>query len=213
MLKKYSWSTEHEEEASPLVFSLDSVDEVLINSRRILLIGEILDMSAAYITSLLQYFAQSQEEVYLYINSPGGDLFAGYSIVDQMMLSPFPITTIVRGNASSMAAIIAAHGTEGKRYITENSSMMLHSIQLTTNTDSINKHASMVDYYRDYYNEKVKELSQRTKATYDHLRQMMEQEYWLSPQKAIHIGLVDKIWTKTEESNIDRINDKDDQKA
>jgi len=99
-----------------LDFMLDNnVEQHLIRTRRLIIVGEITDYLAAYINSNLQFFSYSQDPVYLYISSPGGDMSAGYAIIDQMELSPFPVYTIVRGQANSMAAIIAAHGAKGNR--------------------------------------------------------------------------------------------------
>ena len=171
--------------------------DYLVEKRKLFLIGAITEEMSAFICMNLQFFAQSNEPAYLYICSPGGDLFAGYAIIDQMDLSPFPIHTIVRGQAASMGAIIAAHGTIGHRYITDRSSMMIHPISITQNgEEKMEEHKNRISFYEKFYKKIIKQLAKRISVSYNKLDSAISETTWMDARGAIRLGLVDRIWTK-----------------
>jgi len=167
-----------------------------IKKRHITLIGEINESLALYVNTSLQFYSDTKDPVYMYICSQGGDVICGYSIIDQMELSPFPIYTIIRGQASSMAAIIAAYGTKGLRYITKNSMVMVHPFYLSMGPETISHQNVGLDYMKGDYIEKIKSLSKRTKIGYKKLYKLMEINHWMTPKQAIGIGIIDNMWTK-----------------
>lgn len=185
----------------PLQFD-EIVDDFLVRTRRLLLVGEIDEIASAHICSYLQVFSLKREPIYLYINSPGGCLASGYAIIDQMLSCRCPIYTIIRGQAHSMSAIIAAFGTKGHRYSMPNSSIMLHSIVIQNSLEYINPHTEMVDYVRKDYLNKINDLAKRLKLTQKQLMELMDRTMWMSPKQAIKIGLIDGIWTPYMEQSI-----------
>lgn len=191
------------ETSNPLQFDI-IVEDFLIQTRRILLIGEIDEMASTYICSYLQLLSLKKQPIYLYINSPGGCLSSGYAIIDQMLACNCPVYTIVRGQAHSMGAIIAAFGKRGHRYSTPNSSMMLHSVTIQSPPDSIENHTSMIDYIKADYDRKVRSLAKRLKLTPTQLTKIMNETLWMSPKHAIKIGLIDHIWTPSMERTINK---------
>ena len=148
-------------------------------------------------------FSLKKEPVYLYINSQGGCLSSGYAIIDQMLACRCPIYTIVRGQAHSMGAMIAAFGTKGYRYSTPNSSIMLHSVVIQTPPESIDRHTRMINYAKEDYLRKVTNLAKRLKLTAKQLTELMNQTEWMSPKQAIKVGLIDGIWTPRMEQAVD----------
>jgi len=187
-----------------------TTEENLIISRRIQLVGEITDSAALYINAHLQNFATSKDPVLIYISSPGGDLSAGYAIVDQIELSPFPVYTIVRGQANSMGAIIAAYGTKGCRFITKNSSIMLHQVLVcSAKIENIVEHKLGIDYIHDDFNQKIVDLSKRTKLTPSQLSKILLETRWMNAKGAAKIGIVDGIWTKQLEKRFARMGNND----
>lgn len=182
----------------------DWIEEDSILKRKILLIGDVDDGMAAYVTNLLQLFAAAKHPAYMYICSGGGDLPAGYSIIDQMILSPFPVVTIVRGQAVSMGAIIAAYGTKGHRYITPNSYMMIHPMSIVSGIEPVHSFKKSADYMSNDYLTKVKDLSRRTKLRYRKLLGLIQDVHWMNPKEAIKIGLVDDIWTPKHEAIVNK---------
>lgn len=182
---------------------LDGIaEDFLIRTRRIMIVGEINEIMSTHVCSYLQMFSLTKEPIFLYINSPGGSLIDGYSIIDQMRLSKCPIYTIVRGEACSMAALIAAFGSKGCRFITENSSIMLHTIILQNISEPIDRHERTVDYIKRDWEAKLCELAKTMRINLKRLKKMINKTKWLSPEEAIKIGLIDGILTPGIEQSI-----------
>jgi len=180
------------------------IEEFLVKTRRLLMVGEIDEIASTHICSYLQLFSLRPDPIYMYINSPGGCLASGYAIIDQMLACRCPIYTIVRGQGHSMAAMIAAFGTKGHRYSTPNSSFMLHSIIIQNAPDSIERHGQMTGYLEEDYRRKVTALARRMKVTTKQLMELMDQTKWMSPQQAMKIGLIDGIWTPYMENKLNK---------
>ena len=99
----------------------------LLNDRIIFLSGEINESSANIIVSELLYLDSiSHEDIYLYINSPGGEVTSGFAIYDTMNYIKSDVCTICIGMAASMAAFILSSGQIGKRNILKNAEVMIH---------------------------------------------------------------------------------------
>lgn len=199
--------TECEHQRSPSVsIQLDElVDEFLIKTRRLLVVGEIDEILSTHVCSYLQLFSLGLEPVYMYINTPGGCLASGYAIIDQMLACRCPIHTIVRGQAHSMGAMIATFGAKGHRYATPNSSLMLHSVIIQNASGAIEQHEEMIEYLRDDYRHKVTSLAKRMKITTKQLFEIMKTTKWMSPKQAIKIGVIDKIWTPKMEKSVNKV--------
>ena len=204
--QRKSCEPEYEVESEAILpIQLDElVEEFLVRTRRLLVVGEINETSATHICSYLQLFSLREEPVYMYLNSPGGCLASGYAIIDQMQACGCPIYTIVRGQAFSMAAIIAAFGTKGCRYATPNSSMMLHSVIVQSGPDSIERHSQMSKYITEDYKHKVAVLAKRMSVTNKQLIQLLDATKWMVPKQAMKIGLIDGIWTPKMEQSLNK---------
>jgi len=187
----------------PIVLN-ELVEEFLVKTRRLLVVGEIDEVLSSHICSYLQLFSLRPHPVYMYINSPGGCLSAGYAIIDQMLACRCPIYTIVRGQGHSMGAIIAAFGAKGHRYATPNSSLMLHSMVVHSLPGSIEQHNEMTEYFQTDYRLKIADLAKRTKLTTKQLLELMKTTSWMSPKQAMKIGVIDDIWTPRMERLIDK---------
>jgi len=190
-------------ETGRIVTTDDMAEDFLAKTRRIMLVGEINEISAAHICNQIQFFSLIKDPIYLYINSPGGCMSAGYAIIDQMRASRAPVYTIARGAAHSMGAMILAYGEKGHRFATPNSSIMLHSLIIQNPPDPINSHLQMTDYLQRDWRKKVNDLSKRLKVTPQKLTELMEQTSWFSPSQATKIGLINGIWTPRREQAIE----------
>ncbi|KPJ85861.1 hypothetical protein AMJ57_01630 [Parcubacteria bacterium SG8_24] len=98
---------------------------------RIIFIGEPIEDVMANIIMAQLLFLENQDpakDIYLYINSPGGAVSAGLAIYDTMQYVKPPIVTICAGQAASMAAILLAGGTSGKRFALPNANIMIHQV-------------------------------------------------------------------------------------
>ena len=99
----------------------------LLEDRIILLYGEIDDeLSNIIISELLYLDSISNEDISIYINSPGGSITSGMAIYDTMNFIKSDVSTICIGMAASMAAFLLSSGKKGKRYILPNSEVMIH---------------------------------------------------------------------------------------
>lgn len=185
--------------------SLDAVvEDFLRRTRRILIVGTINEIVATHICSYLQVFSITKEPIYMYIHSPGGCVYSGYAIIDQMLSCGCPIYTIVRGMAHSMGAMIAAFGTRGFRYATPNSSLMLHSISMHEPPSSIEDHGKMFEHTKLDYSKKITDLARKMHISKKKLTTMMSETKWMQPKQAIKIGLIDGIWTPARERAVTR---------
>lgn len=101
----------------------------LLKDRIIFLSGEINDAMASIIVSELLYLdAQGHEDIYLYINSPGGSVTSGLAIYDTMNYIKSDVRTIVVGMAASMGAFLLSSGAKGKRCALKNAEVMIHQV-------------------------------------------------------------------------------------
>lgn len=192
-------------EASITIPLDEQVEDFLIKTRRLLLIGEVDEIASANICSYLQMFSLSKEPVYLYISSPGGCLSSGYAIIDQMLACRCPVYTIIRGLAHSMSAIIATFGQKGHRYSTPNSSIMLHSPIIQNSPDSIERYTKMVTYIKEDWDKKVADIAKRSKLSFKQLVDLMEETKWMTPKQAVGFGLLDGIWTPSMEQAVSKV--------
>ncbi len=101
--------------------------ESFIKARKIFLWSQVDDTTAEKIVKQLMYLdTQNHEDIYFYINSPGGVISSGLAIYDAMQAIKSDVVTIVSGQAASMGAVLLAGGAKGKRYAWKNSRVMIH---------------------------------------------------------------------------------------
>ncbi len=102
----------------------------LLEERIIFLAGPVTDANANLVIAQMLYLASkdSKKDIKLYINSPGGSVTAGLAIYDTMQFLKCPVSTICIGLTASMAAVILAAGTKGKRFSLPNAEILLHQV-------------------------------------------------------------------------------------
>jgi ATP-dependent Clp protease protease subunit len=170
----------------------------LLKDRVILLEGEVNDQMANLIVAQLLYLESenSEQDISLYINSPGGSVTAGMAIYDTMMFIKPEITTIVMGQACSMGSLLAQAGAPGKRMMLPHARHMIHQPsggargQATDMLIQVNEILAMKKSLTEIY---VRHNS--VGKTYDVLAADMERDYFMSAQEALDYGLIDKIVT------------------
>ena len=165
----------------------------LLKNRIILLSGEIDDdVSNVIIAQLLYLDSISQEDISLYINSPGGSITSGMAIYDTMNYIKSDVTTICVGMAASMASVLLASGKKGKRYILPNAEVMIHQPLggVKGQATEIKIVADRILYLRKKLN---KILSEKTGKDIKEIEKDTERDYYLNASDALEYGLVDKI--------------------
>jgi len=171
----------------------------LLRDRVILLEGEVHDQMANLIVAQLLYLESedSDKDISLYINSPGGSVTAGMAIYDTMQFIKPEITTIVMGQACSMGSLLAQAGAPGKRMMLPHARHMIHQPsggargQATDMLIQVNEILAMKKSLTEIY---VRHNS--VGKTYDVLAADMERDYFMSAQEALDYGLIDKIVDK-----------------
>lgn len=170
----------------------------LLRDRVILLEGEVHDQMANLIVAQLLYLESenSEADIYLYINSPGGSVTAGMAIYDTMQFIKPDINTIVMGQACSMGSLLAQAGSKGKRKMLPNARHMIHQPsggargQATDMEIQVREILAMKKNLTEiyvYHNSKSK--------TFEELSKDMERDYFMSAKEALDYGLIDEIVT------------------
>ena len=162
---------------------------------RIIFLGTPIDdyVSSLVIAQLLFLEAEdSEKDIYMYINSPGGVVTSGFGILDTMNYIKPNISTICMGQAASMAAVLLACGTKGKRMILENARVMIHQPLggVSGQASDIEIHTKEILYLRDKLN---KILSKSTGQTIKTIEKDTNRDNFMSSETALKYGLVDKI--------------------
>ena len=165
----------------------------LLKNRIILLSGEIDDdVSNVIIAQLLYLDSISQEDISLYINSPGGSITSGMAIYDTMNFIKSDVSTTCVGMCASMAAFLLSCGTPGKRYCLPNSEVMIHQPLggVKGQATEISIVAKRILALRTKLNTI---LSKNTKKNIKQIEQDTERDYYMTSSEALNYGIIDKI--------------------
>jgi len=118
---------EKEKDKEEPVFLSKEIMESFVKQRKIFLWSAVDDQTAERIVKLLIYLdSQNQEEITIYINSPGGVISSGLAIYDAMQAVKSSVATVVCGQAASMGAVLLAGGRKGRRFAWPSSRVMIH---------------------------------------------------------------------------------------
>lgn len=168
----------------------------LLKERIIFISGEINDSLAnSVIAELLYLDSVSNDDISIYINSPGGSVTSGMAIYDTMNFIKSDVSTICCGIAASMAAFLLSSGTVGKRYVLPNADVMIHQPLGGAEGQATDiKIAS--DRIVDIRNRLNKILSKNTKKPLRKIEKDTERDNYMSATEAVEYGLVDSIIKK-----------------
>lgn len=169
----------------------------LLKERIIMLDGPIDGHTASIIISQLIFLeSQSENDITMYINSPGGSVSDGLAILDTMNYIRCDISTIVTGMAASMASVLLAAGTKGKRYALPHSTVMIHqpliSGGLSGQCTDIKIHA---DHLLGTRNTLEQILADCTGQDLETINRACERDNYLAAQEALDFGIIDKVFT------------------
>ena len=162
---------------------------------RIIFLGTPIDdyVSSLIISQLLFLESEdSEKDIYMYINSPGGSITAGMAIFDTMNYIKPDIATICMGQAASMGAILLAAGKKGKRSALVNSRIMIHQPLggVQGQATDIEIHTKEILFLKERLN---KILSQRTGKTVKTIENDTNRDNFMSSEEAIKYGIIDQI--------------------
>ena len=169
----------------------------LLNDRIIMLSEEINDTTASLVVAQLLYLEgqDSEKEISLYINSPGGSITSGMAIFDTMQYVKPDVSTICIGMAASMGAFLLAAGAPGKRFALPNSEIMIHQPLggAQGQATDIKIQAERIIKIRENLN---KILSERTGKPIEIVEHDTERDNFMSAAEAEAYGLIDKVIEK-----------------
>ncbi len=167
---------------------------------RIVFLGSPVDDTVANIIVAQLLFLDAEDperDIYLYINSPGGGVYAGLAIYDTIQHLRAPVSTFCVGMAASMGAVLVAAGEEGKRGALPNSRIMIHqpSSGMQGTAADIEIAAREVLDIRERLN---RILAKHTGQTVAKIAQDVDRDRFMSPDEALEYGLIDRVLTGKE---------------
>jgi len=173
----------------------------LLRERIVFLVGPVNDHTANLVVAQLLFLESENpdKEIYLYINSPGGSVYAGMAIYDTMQFVKPDVCTMCTGFAASMGAFLLAAGAKGKRYSLPNSRIMIHqpSGGAQGQASDIQIHAQEILKLREQLN---RILAERTGQPVERVAADSERDNFMSPAEALAYGLIDKVLTSRSDS-------------
>ena len=186
-------------EERPMNVAQMDVFSRLMMDRIIFLGTQINDYTANVIQAQLLFLDSSEpgKDISIYINSPGGSVYAGYGIYDTMQFIESDVSTICTGMAASMASVLLVAGTEGKRFALPHSRVMIHQP-----LGGMQGQASDLEIAaREIL--KVKEelytiLSKHSGQPCEAIQRDSDRDYWMTAPEAKAYGMVDEILTRTQ---------------
>jgi len=170
---------------------------------RIIFIGTPIDDAVANLVIAQMLFLQMEDpkkDIHLYINSPGGVVTGGMAIYDTMNFLQCDVVTYCIGMAASMATVLLAGGTKGKRFALPNSRVMIHQPTggASGQTADIAIQAKEIIRWRRTLNEII---ARHTGKTADEVEKDSDRDYYMSAQEALAYGIVDKVFETRAEAN------------
>jgi ATP-dependent Clp protease protease subunit len=168
----------------------------LLRERIIFLGSQVDDTSANLIMSQLLFLEAEdpEKDIYLYINSPGGSVYAGMAILDTMNHVRPDVCTICMGLAASMGAFLLAAGAKGKRMSLPNARIMIHQPLGGAQGQAVDIEiqAREILYIKRSLNEM---LAENTGKPLEQIEQDTERDFFMSPAEAQQYGLIDQVLT------------------
>lgn len=169
---------------------------------RIIFLGTPIDHHVANLVVAQLLFLESEDpdkDIMIYINSPGGVVESGMAIYDTMQYIKAPVSTICVGMAASMATVILAGGSKGKRFALPHSRIMIHQPSLS----GLQGPASDIEIYaKEILKSKellTRLLAERSGQPYERLVRDSERDYFMSAQEAKEYGFIDGVMSRVKE--------------
>lgn len=171
----------------------DQIDNQLLGERKVFLWGMVDDHSAKHVVDRLLYLdSLNNEEIQLYINSPGGYVTSGFSMYDTIRSIKSPVSTICTGLAASMGSILLSAGEKGRRFIQPHARVMIHQPSGGARGPASDIEITASEII------KTKELSAQILA--DNCGQIFEKvmkdfnrDHWMGAEESVEYGIVDGI--------------------
>ncbi|MBP6367772.1 MAG: ATP-dependent Clp endopeptidase proteolytic subunit ClpP [Nitrosomonas sp.] len=173
----------------------------LLKERVVFLVGPVTEVSANLVVAQFLFLESenSEKDIHLYINSPGGVVSAGLAIYDTMQYIKPDVSTLCIGQAASMGALLLTAGAKGKRYCLPNSRVMIHQPLggFQGQASDIEIHAREILYLKARLNEIMAKHSGRPVSD---LEKDTDRDNFMSAEESVNYGLVDAVLAHRDES-------------
>ena len=165
---------------------------------RIIFLGtEVNDYTANVIQAQLLYLdsVDSERDINIYLNTPGGSVYAGLGIYDTMQFISSRVATICTGMAASMGAVLLVAGEKGMRAALPHSRVMIHQPLggIQGQASDIEITAREILKLKD---ELYQIISDHSGQTIEKIRQDADRDYWMTAKEALEYGMIDKVYTR-----------------
>jgi ATP-dependent Clp protease protease subunit len=198
-MKNMVYPTIIEERDSAMRVSEMNVFSRLIQDRILFLSGQVDSLSMdTMIAQMLYLNSVDNRDISLYINSPGGDVLAGLSLIDTMNFINSDVSTICLGMAASMGAVLLSCGTKGKRFVLPHSRVMIH--QVSSGMHGVLKDMEIeLEQTRRCKQDLYKILAENCGKTFDEIEHDCDRNFWLLGEEAVNYGIADSVLNKKSE--------------
>lgn len=166
----------------------------LLEDRIIFLSGPVSDPLANTVVAQMLYLdsKDAEKDIKLYINSPGGSVSAGMAIYDTMQYVQSPVMTICVGMAASMAAVLLAAGTAGKRIVLPNSIVLLHQVMGGAEGQAVDVEIQARHILKT--RERINQiLADHTGKPIDQIAKDTDRDFYLDAGQSVEYGVADRI--------------------
>lgn len=169
----------------------------LLKDRIIFLDGEINDLSADLVVAQLLFLdgQDTEKDINLYINSPGGSVTAGFAIYDTMQYVKSDVQTICLGQAASMAALILTAGAPEKRLVLPSSRVLIHQPWGGASGQARDIGIQSKEIIR-LKKMTIEYFARHTGKTHEQIASDMERDFYMSAENAVAYGVADRILTR-----------------
>lgn len=171
----------------------------LLNDRIIVLSDVITDETASLVVAQLLFLEATDpdKDIYLYINSPGGSITAGFAIYDTMQYIKPDVSTICVGMAASMGSFLLCAGAKGKRFALPNSEILIHQPSVGQGMQGQATDIKIqTDWLLKIKNRINRIYSERTGQPIEKIENDVERDYFMTADEAKSYGLIDDIMEK-----------------
>ena len=165
---------------------------------RIIFLGTAIDDTVANIITAQLLFLESSDpskDIMIYMNSPGGSVYAGLGIYDTMQYISPDVATICTGMAASMGAVLRCAGSEGKRSALKHSRVMIHQP-----LGGAQGQASDIEItareIKKIKNELYQIIADHSGKSFDQVWEDSDRDYWMTASEALEYGMIDEVLTK-----------------
>lgn len=165
--------------------------ELSLNNRLVYIYGEINGDSAPFVVQQLLTLGASAEPIFVLINSPGGSVLSGATIISALQAAKGPVNTVCVELCASMAAMIHQYGTN--RLVINRSILMFHPASGGGNGGEVDKQFAELNFFKRFIGKMEENAANRAKLTYKEYKFLSGTELWLDSEDALNSNFADKV--------------------